>query len=118
MPKIKVNEHKIEYVDHVRDMGYELNRTITGNNHTSKIQQNDKPSQENTANEYQITIVQDVSTPNIWHIHNYGIHGTRGYDTKMERMQNICIRYISNINRFEHITPHRKELGLLKLFDR
>lgn len=39
MPKMKVNGQEIEYVDHVRDLGYELNRTIANDNHTKNIQQ-------------------------------------------------------------------------------
>lgn len=30
----------------------------------------------------------------------------------------MCIRYILNVNKREHITPHRESLKLLKLFDR
>lgn len=29
-----------------------------------------------------------------------------------------CIRYVANVSRNEHITPHRETLGLLKMFDR
>ena len=50
--------------------------------------------------------------------HNYGVYGTNGNDEKLEKLQNICIRCILNVNRRDHITPHRDYLGLLKLFER
>lgn len=50
--------------------------------------------------------------------HDYGIHGTNGLSEKLERLQNIAIRFIMNVNGREHITPYRLHLKLLKLFDR
>lgn len=50
--------------------------------------------------------------------HDYGIHGTNNLSDRLEKLQNIAIRFISNVKRREHITAYRKELNLLKLFDR
>lgn len=50
--------------------------------------------------------------------HNFGIHGTNRNDDKLEKIQNICIRYINNVNRRDHITPHRDALNLLTLYER
>lgn len=44
--------------------------------------------------------------------HNYDIHGSISKSDKLERLQNMCIRVISNVNRRDHITPHRDTLHL------
>lgn len=50
--------------------------------------------------------------------HDFDVHGTKSNSEKLERLQNTCIRYILNVKRRDHITPHRKQLNLLPLFDR
>ena len=37
---------------------------------------------------------------------------------KLQRLQNACIRFITGTSRFDHITPHYKQLGILKLRER
>ena len=37
---------------------------------------------------------------------------------KIQKAENACIRFITNSKRYEHITPHYVELGLLKVMER
>lgn len=37
---------------------------------------------------------------------------------KLQRAQNACVRFISKVSRFDHITPYYKQLNLHKLDDR
>jgi len=39
-----------------------------------------------------------------------------GYnDLKMQRVQNACVRFVTGASRYDHVTPHYVELGMLKL---
>jgi len=34
---------------------------------------------------------------------------------KLQRLQNMCVRFVTGASRFEHITPYYHQLGLMKL---
>lgn len=50
--------------------------------------------------------------------HEFNIHGSRGNSEGLEKLLNLCVRYVCGVRKYDHVTPHRTELGLLKLFDR
>lgn len=41
-----------------------------------------------------------------------------GLDTKLQRLLNTCVRFVSGVPRDIHITPYRRELGWLRAKDR
>lgn len=129
LSNITVNDQKIEYVDSVRDLGYYLNRTLTSETHVKNVQQKVyraintlNPLKMILPTEIKLQLIKSLIIPIFDYMdiiyHNYGVHETIGEADKLERLQNICIRYVLNVNRREHITPYRNELNLLKLFDR
>lgn len=126
LPKIYYKGNEIEYVDNVRDLGYQLNRTITSNDHVKITQQKVFgainslwPLKRILPREIKLQLYRTLILPIFDYMdvvyHEYGIHGTKGNELKLEKLQNICIRYISDIPRREHITQHRIELNLLPL---
>lgn len=129
LPKITINGDHIDYVDSIRDLGYYLNRTITSENHTKIVQQkvygainSISPLKSILPANIKLQLYKSLILPIFDYMdivyHNFATYGTNGESVKLERLQNMCIRYILNINRREHITPHRQSLDLLKLFDR
>lgn len=129
LPKIIVNGAEVEYVDEMRDLGYFLNRTITSKSHTSEVQQkvyatlsSIHPLENVLPKEIRLQLVKSLILPIFDYMdivyHDFGVHGTRGDSDKLEKMLDICIRYILNISRSGHITQHRESLQILKLYDR
>lgn len=43
LPDINIDGQRVEYVENVRELGFQLNRTITTECHTKEIQQNRIP---------------------------------------------------------------------------
>lgn len=129
MPDIIINNTKIEYVNEVKNLGYQLNRTNTSDNHIIAIRKkvfgalnSVRPLKNILPSNVKLILVKSLILPLFDYMdiiyHNYGVHGTRGDSDKLEQMLNICVRFVLNIKRYEHITPHREELCLLKLYDR
>lgn len=129
LPTIIVNNEIIEFVDNVRDLGYQLNRTLTNDDHVKIVQQKVMgalntiyPLKSLLPPGIKLQLFKTLILPIIDYMdiiyHNYGIHGTSRNDDRLEKLQNICIRYILDVNRRDHITPHRDSLKLLKLFER
>lgn len=129
MPTITINENKIEYVNDVRDLGYQINRTLTSCDHIKVVQRKVLgslnslyPLKSTLPPQIKLKLYKTLILPIFDYVdviyHNYGTHGSNGESNKLEYLQNACIRYISNINRRDHITPHRESLKLLTLYDR
>lgn len=127
--KINVNGNAVEFVDSARNLGYYLNRTATSTDHTRIIQQKIygslsslTPLKSIIPSDIKLQLFKTLILPIFDYMdivyHNYGIHGSIGEGEKLERLQNTCIRYILNVNRGEHITPHRESLQLMKMHDR
>lgn len=129
LPKICINGTEIEYVENVRDLGYQINRTLSSVDHVSAIQRkvygalnSVYPLRNILPKEIKLQLYKTLILPIFDYTdivyHEYGVHGTNGLSDRLERLQNIAIRFISNVPRREHITPHRIDLKLMKLFDR
>lgn len=127
--KVYINEREIEYVESVRNLGYFLNRTMTNSDHVSVIQgkvfgalNSLYPLKSILPREIKLQLFKTLILPIFDYMdiiyHDFGIHGTNNLSDKLERLQNIAVRFISSVKRREHITPYRKELNLLNLFDR
>lgn len=129
LPKIRINNTDVEYVDCARNLGYQLNRTNTSTDHIKKTQQKVYgaintlyPLKTVLPLNVKLQLYKSLILPIFDYMdiiyHNYGTHGSNADSEKLERLQNLCIRYISNVNRRDHITPYRNDLNLLKLYDR
>lgn len=128
LPPITINGDAIEYVDEVRDLGYYLNRTLTSESHSRIIHKKVYGSLATIyplkflPTETKLQLVKTLILPIIDYMdivyHDFDVHGTRGGSEKLEKLQNMCIRFILNVRRYEHITPRRNELNLMTLFDR
>ena len=106
-----------------------MNRTLTNDDHVKIVQRKSigvlnviNPLKSLLTPEIKLQLYKTLILPIIDYMdviyHNYGVYGTNGNDEKLEKLQNIAIRYILNVNRREHITPHRENLKLPKLFER
>lgn len=129
LPGIRINGSEIEYVDSVRNLGYQMNRTMTGADHVGAIQKkvygalnSVYPLKEILPSEIKLQLYKTLILPIFDYMdiiyHDFGVHGTNGMSDKLERLQNIAIRFISKVKRREHITPYRNDLNLMRLFDR
>lgn len=129
LPKICINGECVEYVDGVRNLGYRLNRTATGESHVKLIQQKVygalqtlNPLRALLPSGIKLQLYKTLILPIFDYMdivyHGYGVHGSGGDSDKLERLQNMCIRFILNVNKRDHITPHRDSLKLIKLHDR
>lgn len=129
LPKICVDNTSIEYVDEVRNLGYFLNRTATNSTHIDTIRRKVfgainciYPLKKTIPSNIKSIIVKTQVLPifdymDIIH-HDFGVHGTGVERNKLVLLLNICIRFILDLKKSDHITPKRIELGLLKLYDR
>lgn len=126
---IVIDSNKIEYVSEVRNLGYQLNRTLTSDAQISTIHKkvyaslgSIGPLKSILPSEIKSQLVKTLILPIIDYMdivyHDFDAHGTKGKSEKLERLQNTCIRYILNVKRRDHITPHRKVLNMLTLFNR
>lgn len=129
MDKICIGGGEVEYVENVRNLGYQLNRTMTSVEHVKSIQKRVFgalntvfPLKFILPKEIKLQLFKSLILPIFDYMdviyHDHGVHGTNGMSDRLEKLQNIAIRFISNVKRREHITPYREDLNLIKLFDR
>lgn len=129
LPNIVVDGEKIEYVTEVRDLGYQLNRTLTNESHRGTISKkvygalnSIRPLKYFLPVKIRLLLINTLVLPIIDYMdvvyHDFDVHGTKGESDKLEKLLNMCIRYVLNVKKHEHITPHRKELNMMTLFNR
>lgn len=129
LPDVTVDGNKIEFVSEVRNLGFQLNRTLTSESQVSAIHRKVYASLGSIAplksilpTDIKSQLVKTLILPIIDYMdivyHDFGVHGTKGNSDKLERLQNTCIRYILNVKRRDHITPHRMKINFLTLFNR
>lgn len=129
LPDIVIDGSKIEYVSEARNLGYFLNRTLTNEAHINIVRKKVygslnaiRPLKKILTTENKLQLIKTLVYPIIDYMdvvyHEFGVHGTRGNSESLEKLLNCCIRFVLNVKRHEHITPYRKELKMLPLFDR
>lgn len=131
LPRITIDNNKIEFVNEVRNLGYYLNRILSSETHIDTIRKkvygslnSIRPLKRLLPSAVKLQLVKTLIYPIIDYMdiiyHEFGVrvHGTLGDGDRLEKLLNCCIRYILNIKKQEHITPYRKQLNLLTLFER
>lgn len=129
LPNIIVGGDNIEYVSEVRNLGFYLNRTMSSEAHIENVRKKVYgslnsiwPLKNLLPPGVKLQLIKTLIYPIIDYMdvvyHDFDVHGTRGSSEKLEKLLNVCIRYVLNVKRHEHITPHREELNMPKLFER
>lgn len=50
--------------------------------------------------------------------HGYGIHGTKNTEASLQLAFNAWLRFIFNLNKYDHLTNVRTETSIMELYDR
>ena len=129
LPKIVISNQEIDFVESARDLGYMINRTLNNTDHIKTVLKKTygglnalQPLKKLLPSDIKLQLIKSLILPIFDYMdvvyHDFGIHGTNQDSDRLEKMLNCCIRFITNIKRSDHITPHRNSLRLLSLFDR
>lgn len=127
--KIIVDSTEILFCSGVKYLGFYFNNEFSSSDHINNIVRKVNFSLSKIAHcrrfapkEAKIRIVKNVISPVFDYgsiiYHGHGIHGTGEEEKRLQMLQNSCIRYIFNLPKYEHISSHLRELGLLNLFNR
>jgi hypothetical protein len=120
--KVEINNQGVEYSEVVNNLGILMDSTLSWHDQSLLVIQKCFRSLAQAKrcfvylpSNVRKNIVQSLIQPHF----DYGatlftdIPATTSI--KLQRAQNACVRFISNVSKFEHITPFYKELNLLKL---
>lgn len=129
IPKISVNNTEINYSHVAKYLGYTFNDNFNSTNQVNEIirkvnfsnnkinhRKKSKPDHAKT------TIIKSIIFPifdySAFIYHGHGITGTLSDQKRLQMAQNVCVRFMSNVNRFSRITPILNKMCILNLFNR
>jgi len=125
VPLITINGIGVQYCEEVTNLGVLFDSTLSWRQHTNNTVRKvfgtlaqARRSFDCLPPSIRLRIVQCLIMPQIDYgaalftdIHKYNLD-------KLQKAENACIRYATNSKRYEHITPHYVNLGLLKVAER
>lgn len=119
----------IPYKKEVKYLGYIINNSINSDSQINSIIKKSSYAIEKVMHtrkflpkECKEKIIKSVITPIFDYgsicYHGYEQHGSKKNQTRLQMLQNKCIRYIKKIDASDRITPHLNNLKILNLVNR
>lgn len=129
IPAISVMNSEVKYCEAVRNLGFTIDDVFSNQQHVKKVVRNVNfclsrlaPMRRILRPDTKATIVKSIILPLFDFadvIYNeYDTHGSHSKSTRLEIALNDCIRFIRNLHYCDHVSNHRRELGLMKLTQR
>ena len=125
LPALKINGNIIEYSKTVKNLGIIIDEFLSWQAHTNQISRrifNGFHSLRRLQRFLPATIKQTIVRTLLLPILDYADVGTIDMNEKIldkfERLQNICIRYIFDLRKFDHVSEYRDELHWLRIRER
>lgn len=122
LPSVKYNDIPLVYCSEVKNLGLfiteslnwdkhitEVSRKIFGSMHAMKRMQNFLPFSA------KITLVNSILLPIIDYADVCYCDATEEQLNKLERLLNVCIRYVFGLRKYDHISHYRSQLKWLKI---
>lgn len=122
LPSVKYNDVPLVYCSDVKNLGLviseslnwdnhitEASRKIFGSMHAMKRMQNFLPFSA------KITLVNSILLPIIDYADVCYCDATEDQLNKLERLLNVCIRYVFGLRKYDHISAYRSQLKWLKI---
>jgi len=125
VPLIVINDTPVPYKDEVNNLGVIFDSTLSWRQQANLVVKKVFSSLAQARRNFdclpasiRLRLVQCLILPHL----DYGstlFTDMNKYTTeKLQKAENVCIRFITGCKAYEHITPHYCNLGLLKLDDR
>jgi len=125
VPLVTISGVSVPYCEEVTNLGVTFDTTLSWRQHTNNVVRKVFGTLAQARRNFvclpssiRLRIVQCLVMP----IVDYGSvlfsDMNKGTTNKIQKAENACIRFVTNAKRFEHITPHYVELGLLKITER
>jgi hypothetical protein len=125
IPRVTIDTVTIPYSDNIRNLGLHMNNNLTWHDHVCQV------SNKINAILYQIKIHKHILSVDIKKsiistliFPHFDYCSLVFYDlpevlnTKLQRLQNNCIRFIFSLRHDEHISPYRAKLKWITIKDR
>ena len=125
LPPVKIGDIPIERKTQVKNLGVIFDETLSWDKHINKTIGKAYGKFKKVCR-FKKFLSQDVKL-NIGEIYilsqfNYCdslfLNASKILKNKIQKVQNNCLRFALNIRKYDHITAHRKNLGLLNMDDR
>jgi len=121
---IEIGETTIPCVPVVKNLGVFIDSTLSWNEHCTfvinKVFSTLAQLRRNfsfTPLHIRKTLVQTLIFPHFYYVLPLCTNLNVVNMQKLQRAQNACVRYVCNVNKFQHISPYYKNQQLLKLED-
>jgi len=125
VPQIVISNISVPYKEEVNNLGVIFDATLSWRQHAISVVKKVFSTFAQIKRNFdclppviRLRLVQSLIIPHL----DYGsvlFTDMNKYTTaKLQKAENACIRFISGASIYEHITPHYRNLGLLKLDDR
>lgn len=117
LPPIYLDGTQITLTDSVKNLGVIVDRHLSWSSHVAEISRKVhfalhslRCLQGFLPQHTKISLVQALILPIIDYADACYLDATEELSNKLERMQNLCIRFIYNLRKFDHVSHFRKEL--------
>jgi len=118
----ELNNHELVYRDNVKNLGVIINKTLTWNDQVTAICNKVFASIHSIKRvsaclslKVKIMLVKTLVLPHFNYCDVAINDMTVELSNKLQRAQNYCIRFLFDLNLYDHVTPHFNNLSLLKL---
>lgn len=122
IPKLKLNNHELEYCDKVKNLGLTINKSLTWNETVTTTCNRIFASIHSLKRfalflpfNVKVMLVKTLVLPHFNYCDVVINDMTVELSDRLQRAQNYCIRFIFNLRRYDHVTPYFHQLGLMKL---
>jgi hypothetical protein len=124
--KLNINDNDIETVSQAKDLGVIIDNDLSMSSHVSSIckrcyfaLKSIYPLQYALTVQLKIKICDTLILSLInYCLIFYGSFLTKNEFYRLQKIQNLCLRYCYNVKRYEHITPYLRRSGWLNVKNR
>lgn len=129
MIPIHINQQIVKFYESVKSLGYYIDRTMSENYHVSKVLQKSYCAMSNISHlrrtlpeKVKLQLVNALVVPVFDYMDvvydGHGAHGTNQNSDSLEKMMNVCVRFVSGLGRRDHVSEFRNRNRLLTLANR
>lgn len=125
LPTIKIKNEPIERKNHVKNLGIIFDETLSWEKHINncigkaygKLKQTYR-FKNFLSNEAKLNISEIYVLSQFNYCDSLFLNSSKLLKSKIQKVQNSCLRFCLNLRKFDHISEHRIKLGLLNMDQR
>ena len=125
LPTIKMNNKPIERKNHVKNLGIIFDETLSWDKHINKCIGKAYGKLKQTyrfknflSNEAKLNISEIYILSQFNYCDSLFLNASKLLKSKIQKVQNSCLRFCLNLRKFDHISEHKTKLGLLNMDQR